>query len=95
MVRILEDLGMRLDGGVPIYEDNQSTIRIAEDDRDYKRLKHVDTKFHFLRELVQQGKIDIRFVRSAEQQADLMTKGLPAAVFKGLRSKLGLEVCCA
>lgn len=94
MMRVLDDLGKPMDGPVPVYEDNQSTIRIAEDSRDCKRLKHVDTKFHLLRELVQQDKIAIKFVRSAEQQADIMTKGLPAAVFKILRGKLGLEETC-
>lgn len=93
-IRVLDDLGKPVDGPVPMFEDNQSTIRIAEDSRDCKRLKHVDTKFHFLRELVQQRTIEIKFVRSAEQQADIMTKGLPAAVFKDLRAKLGLEETC-
>lgn len=82
MIRLLQDLGRSSEGPIPFYEDNQSTIRIAEDERDSKRLKHVDTKFHFLRDLVQQGVIDIKFVRSSEQQADVMTKGLPAATFK-------------
>lgn len=94
LVRVLQDLGRTTDGPIPVHEDNQSTIRIAEDERDCKRLKHVDTKFHFLRDLVLQGKIHISFVRSSEQQADVMTKGLPAATFKGLRSMIGLETCC-
>ncbi|XP_058838007.1 uncharacterized protein LOC131693830 [Topomyia yanbarensis] len=94
MKRLLLDLRKTTDKAIPAYEDNQSTIRIAEDARDYRRLKHVDTKFHFLRDLVQQAIIDIRFVRSSEQQADIMTKGLAAGVFKQLRFKLGLETVC-
>lgn len=92
--RIIHDLGRSPEGPIPVHEDNQSTIRIAENERDCKRLKHVDTKFHFLRELVQQSVIAIKFVRSVEQQADIMTKGLPTSAFKELRSKLGVENCC-
>ena len=93
IVRVLHDLGRSVAGPIPVHEDNKSTIRIAEDERDCKRLKHVDTKFHFLRDLVQQSVIKIQFVPSSEQQADIMTKGLPTSSFKKLRSMLGIETC--
>ncbi|KXJ68513.1 hypothetical protein RP20_CCG002981 [Aedes albopictus] len=93
MKRCLLDLGLKPDGPVTILEDNQSTIRIVEDARDHGRLKHVDTKYQFMRELIQQGVIAVEFVCSAEQQADIMTKALPAVSFRKLRSALGIEPC--
>ncbi|KXJ68982.1 hypothetical protein RP20_CCG000687 [Aedes albopictus] len=94
MIRLLGDLGKKPTVPVQLFEDNQSTIRIAEDSRDYGRLKHVDTKFHFLRDLVQQGTIQINYVRTTEQQADIMTKGLPKNTFRQMCSKIGLDGCC-
>lgn len=91
MKRLVSDLGRPIEQAIPVFEDNQSTIRIAEDSKDYSRLKHVDTKFHFVRDLVQRGVIAIQFVRSSDQEADIMTKGLPVAAFRGLCRKLGLE----
>lgn len=94
MIRVLHDLGQETTKPVVIHEDNQSTIRIAEDCRDHGRLKHVDTKHHFLKDLIQQGVLELKFVRSSEQQADIMTKGLPPVSFKHLRSLIGLGQCC-
>lgn len=94
MKRLLLDLGHEPKGPITILEDNQSTIRIAEDARDHGRLKHVDTKYHFLRELIQQAVITVEFVCSSDQQADIMTKALPSASFKKLRSELGIGPCC-
>lgn len=91
MRRLLDDLGRSIEEATPVFEDNQSTIRIAENSKDYSRLKHVDTKFHFVRDLVQQGVIDIQFIQSSDQEADIMTKGLPVTAFRKLCSKLGLE----
>lgn len=94
MVRVLRDLGLKPDGPISLHEDNQSTIRIAEDARDHGRLKHIDTKFHFLRDLINEGVLELKFVRSSAQQADMMTKGLPATSFRELCTKIGLGRCC-
>lgn len=94
LIRLLRDLGQKIDEPIVVHEDNQSTIRIAEDCRDHGRLKHVDTKYHFLKDLIHQGVLKIKFVGTSEQQADIMTKGLPPSPFKHLRSLLGLGRCC-
>lgn len=91
--RCLQDLGLQPDGPITILEDNQSTIRIVEDARDHGRLKHVDTKYQFMRELIQRSVIAVEFVCSSEQQADIMTKALPTVSFRKLRSALGIEPC--
>ena len=43
VLRVLEDLWLSITYPVPLYEDNQSTMKVAEDSKDIKRLKHVDT----------------------------------------------------
>lgn len=94
LVRLLKDLGKEAKLPVFFYEDNQSTIRIAEDSKNHGRLKHVDVKYHFLRDLVKDGRIRIRYISTADQVADMMTKGLPATALRRHRSKAGLVSCC-
>lgn len=90
MERLLRDLGTKLDGPVTYYEDNQSTMRVAEDERDVGRMKHIDVKYRFVREQIQRGGVVVRYKPTGEQLADIMTKGLPAGVFQKHRGCLGL-----
>lgn len=76
---------------IPYHEDNQSTIRIVQEPRDRSRLKHIDVKDCFVRNLVQQGSVVLKYVPTETQEADILTKGLPAGQFKRLRSAIGLR----
>lgn len=89
--RLLEDFGVVIGGAVTYFEDNQSCIRVAEEPRDSRRMKHVDIKFNFIRELVQEEKISVKYIPTDQQLADIMTKGLPSAAFARLRDELGLK----
>lgn len=93
LVRLLGDLGRIPDGPVCFHEDNQSTIRIASSPKDSSRLKHMDVKYFYVRELLERSLIKIDYVPSSMQQADILTKGLPAPGFKKLRDSLGMIVC--
>ncbi|KXJ80842.1 hypothetical protein RP20_CCG023131 [Aedes albopictus] len=80
-----------MDKPVKIYEDNQSCIKISEEPREHKRMKHVDIRFHFIRECIQNKIIQPVYISTKEQVADILTKGLPAGPFLFLRSKLNLS----
>uniref|UniRef100_A0A8D8BNM2 Copia protein n=2 Tax=Culex pipiens TaxID=7175 RepID=A0A8D8BNM2_CULPI len=90
LVRLLQDLELKIPEPVTFYEDNQSSIRIAEESKDFGRLKHVDVKYHFLRDLVKEDKICLQFLKSEDQLADMMTKGLPPGAFRKHRASIGL-----
>lgn len=75
---------------VPLYEDNQGAIAMAERE-ETRRVKHIDVKFHFIRNAVAEGKVKLIYIPTQKQQADILTKSLPAPTFIALRSKLGLE----
>ncbi|XP_058445237.1 uncharacterized protein LOC131426484 [Malaya genurostris] len=90
LVRLLKDLAKEPESPVVYYEDNQSTIRIVEDERDTGRLKHVDVKHRFVREEIQRGHVAVRYIPTGEQVADIMTKGLPISLFLKHRANLGL-----
>lgn len=89
--RLLFDLGVGIEGPVTYFEDNQSCIKVTEEQRGSRRLKHMDIKFNFIRELVMDGQVAIRYIPSEEQLADVMTKGLPSSAFQRLRGAIGLQ----
>jgi hypothetical protein len=71
--------------------DNNAAINLSEDPMLHARVKHVDIKYHFLRERVQSGEIAIRYVHTKDNVADLFTKALPSPLFTRLRLLLGLR----
>ena len=75
-----------------IYEDNQSTICMAKNHQFHGRSKHIDIKFHYVREQVSFGSIELKYCRSEDMTADLLTKSLPTNQFKKLRKLLGMVV---
>ncbi|KHN46857.1 Copia protein, partial [Glycine soja] len=56
--------------------DNKSTIALAKNPVSHGRSKHIDTKFHFLRDQVNKGKVKLKHCRIEVQLADIMTKSL-------------------
>ena len=73
-----------------ILEDNQSTICLAKKQQVHGRTKHIDIKYHFIRDLVEAGRIKLMYCASEEMVADMLTKGLPSQQFEKLRSLAGI-----
>ena len=70
--------------------DSQSAIALGKNPVFHERSKHIDVRFHFIRECVGDGKLDIEHVRTEEQIADILTKPLARDRFCELREKLGI-----
>lgn len=87
--KIMLDLDISVNS-ITIFEDNQSTIKAVKNP-DQKRLKHMDIKFNFVKQKVEEGVININYVSSKEQLADVLTKPLCKTKFKFLVSRLGLN----
>lgn len=75
----------------PILCNNNAAINLSEDPTLHACVKHVNIKYHFLRERVQAGEICIRYVNTKYNVADLFTKALATPLFTRLRSLLGLQ----
>ncbi|KAK9685714.1 hypothetical protein QE152_g37721, partial [Popillia japonica] len=71
---LLQEIGIECEQ-VLIFEDNQSAIYISKNPEQHKRLKHVDLKYHFVRDKICSNIVNISYIRSEEQIADLCTKG--------------------
>ena len=80
----------KLSESTTIYEDNQSAICMARNNQSHGRSKHVDIKYHFVREQVEKQTINVVYCESEQMTADILTKGVLNYQFKKLRSKLGM-----
>jgi hypothetical protein len=85
---LLTELGLRVQKPSMILGDNQSTIALSEHGVKSERTKHVDVKYHFITDEISKGAVGVKWVPSAEQQADIFTKALAAPVFELLRGQL-------
>ncbi|WVZ76672.1 hypothetical protein U9M48_024626, partial [Paspalum notatum var. saurae] len=72
-------------GKIPLLVDSTSTISVAKNPVLHSRTKHIDVRFHFLRDHYEKGEIDLIHVVSANQLADIFTKPLEFGAFTRLR----------
>ncbi|WVZ75748.1 hypothetical protein U9M48_023781 [Paspalum notatum var. saurae] len=75
MKATLSDFGLRFEN-IPLLVDSTSAISVAKNPVLHSRTKHIDVKFHFLRDHYEKGDIDLIHVVSANQLADIFTKPL-------------------
>ena len=73
-----------------IYVDNQSAIQLCKNPVFHGRSKHIETRFHYIRECVDGGQVAIHKIHTDNQLADILTKALGRVRFLHLRSKLGI-----
>eukprot|EP00253_Pinus_taeda_P035278 PITA_35278 len=90
MRRMLRSLGQEQTKGTVIYCDNSSAIALSKNFVFHKRTKHIDTRFHYIMELVSNGEIVLVHCRTQEQVADILTKPLEQKSFEFLRKCLGM-----
>lgn len=84
------DLGFDLEEPIVVYEDNQSCIHTLRK-WEHQRLKHVDGKNNFLRDLYQNKTTDVRYISSEDPKADILTKALGTNQFTKLCTKIGVR----
>ena len=76
---------------VPMFVDNQSAIKLASNTEFHKRSKHIDVRFHFVCDVISRKEIEIHYVQSKQQLADIFTKPLPAQQFCFLRERINMS----
>lgn len=74
-----------------VYTDNQSCIAMVINKKHSNKTKHVDVKYHYVRDEAERGRITLRYVPSEHNVADLMTKPLAGIKIEALRKCAGLE----
>lgn len=72
--------------------DNQSAISLSKNPVFHDRSKHIQIRYHFIRDCVEEGSVAVEHVRTGDQLADMLTKPLPRLKFLELRERIGLRM---
>ena len=89
MQKVLNDLQACV-SLLKIMEDNQGVIAIAKNPVAHARTKHIDIRFHYVREAIEEGIIEIEYCPTDVVIADLLTKPLSKKRLERLRQMMGL-----
>ncbi|KAJ9546890.1 hypothetical protein OSB04_019433 [Centaurea solstitialis] len=87
----LHDYGCSLNK-IPILYDSKSAIAISTNPMQHSKTKHIDIRYHFLKHHVEEGNVEMYFVTTEFQLADLFTKALDEKRFNFLVEKIGMKV---
>ena len=87
---LLHDMKVPQHEPTEIRVDNKSAIELAKNPGDHERTKHIDVRFHFIREHIKDETIRVVHVQSNDQAADILTKALPKPSFEKGKRMLGM-----
>nr|GEX45531.1 retrovirus-related Pol polyprotein from transposon TNT 1-94 [Tanacetum cinerariifolium] len=76
---------------IPMYCDSKAAIAISCNPVQHSRTKHIDVRYHFIKEKVEKGIVELFFIGTKYQLADLFTKAMPEERFKYLVRRLGMR----
>jgi hypothetical protein len=80
--RLCADLGMKQHGPTPIYEDNRAALLLAMEGAGLRKAKHMDVRYHYVWELIEDGIITVESVSTGRQAADALTKPVNCAILR-------------
>jgi hypothetical protein len=90
MIQTLADLEVKYAAPIPIHCDNTSAISVSKNLVFHSKTKYIPIKYHFLRERVTNQIVQVHYIPTIEQIADIFTKPLAKTPFEYLRHKLGV-----
>ena len=76
---------------IPLYCDNKGAIALAKNPENHQRTKHIDVRYHYIREKEEDGTIAIKYLPTEQMIADGFTKSLPSTQQRSFAESLGLE----
>ena len=91
MRQLTTDLMGESTSPIVIFEVNQSAISMAKNPQFHGCAKHIDIKYHFIREQVKNGTVELKYCRSEEMIADILMKGLCLKKFARLQEMAGVK----
>ena len=87
---LLKEIHLHHDEVIKICVDNKSAIALAKNPVHHERSKHIDTRFHFIRDHVKKKEIELTYVKLNDQIADIFTKPLKVDLFNKFKMLLGM-----
>jgi len=91
--QVVESMGLKVQFPMTLYVDNTGAIDLAENWSTTGRTKHIDVRFHYLREMNERGMVEIKFVKSELNVSDIFTKNLSEKLFHHHAETLGIFPC--
>ncbi|XP_061364779.1 uncharacterized mitochondrial protein AtMg00810-like [Gastrolobium bilobum] len=88
---LLSKLEEKQVGPTEIHIDNKSAIELAKNPMNHERSKHIDVCFHFIRDQVKEGNVELLHVASQDQVGDIFTKPLPTLLLKNCKRMIGMK----
>ena len=88
--KLPEEVNCKQSYATPIYYDNSSTIKVSKNLVFHGRSKHKDVRYHFLRDLTNDGIIELHYCTSQDQVVDIFTKALKKESFLQFKRILGI-----
>ena len=88
---LFQELGFVQKNPTIIYGDNYGSVELSHNSQFHQRSKHIDLRYHWIRELVNKNTIDIQTCRDSEQTADVLTKALPKPKHTQHRYEMGIR----
>ena len=92
IVRFIEELLNKKVSPFKLLVDNVSAISLSKNPSQHGRSKHINTKFHFIRDCVEKGYVEVDYVKTESHLADFFTKPLGCIKFEEFREKLGIAM---
>ena len=92
MKNLLTDYGISQDTMV-VYCDNSSVIDISKNPVQHSKTKHIEIRYHFIRDIVERNIMCLKYIPTECQNADIFTKSLDRSKFETLRQVIGVILC--
>lgn len=85
--RLLQDMHHEILQPTILYEDNQSCLKLIKEEKFSNMTKHIDTKYHFVKDYIDKGTIKCEYCQTESMVADILTKPLSVAKHNELRGR--------
>ena len=89
--RLLAELKEEVPGPTPLHIDNHAADLLARNPVNHSATKHIDVRYHFIRECIADGSINLKLISTKEMAADVLTKSLACIKHERFCLMLGME----
>jgi hypothetical protein len=89
--RLMEEMLVKKSETPLLYVDNKAAISLIKNPVLHDRSKHIEIRFHYIRECLERGLIKVNFIQTEEQLGDILAKPLAQVKFKELHSKISVQ----
>lgn len=88
--QLADEIDTKIAPKIKLYCDNQSTIKLAESDAFRPRTKHIDIRYHYIRDKISENVIEVKFIATGLMTADSLTKAVSKEKTEFCRKSMGL-----